>query len=598
MVPSKAKWSLLSLARNKPYWPTVLSGVLLGLSFPPSPFWFLSFFAFVPIMLVVDNVPERTFEDKILAPFKAMFIIPWRILTFQFLWRKGVKTLRYNRRLITRHSQIFRYTYLSFLIWSFIGSHWWMLSSLEEESVPEFLQTLSAGVLMVVLTPFLVSLPFQIWSRMRLVFTKRLAMFFWIFAWLAYEYFNFHWELSWSWLTVGNSLTFAPYMLQYIEYTGILGASFFILFANYLVYLIFKSLGESSRMAWVYAISAVIWIAMPLFFNSQILNPERAVFQPNGTLNVRILQTNTTNRHQTTMMTRDQQMVMLKNLMLSQAIDSIDVFVFPEKAIHKPIKRTGLRGERILQPLWELIGRENFSVIAGFTEKRIWKEEDAPETAIRVRGGSFIDQCNSAAVLKKTGLMQTHIKGKLLPFEERLPFLNVLGFLRNNDIDLAGEFRNYGLPDTTFPLDLHNGAKVGILIGYESSFGSRARKVIGNDAEFLSILSNHETFGITAGNVQLSQMAIVRAIETRREVVRASETGPSMFVDVRGNIQQSSELNEQEVLDRKIHLFCGETLFLKYGNWPGMLALGITLLLGLITIIALGLKPKVKTGNK
>ena len=42
----------------------ILSGIMLVLAFPPFPFAFLGYFAFVPLLLVIDHTPNKTFEGR------------------------------------------------------------------------------------------------------------------------------------------------------------------------------------------------------------------------------------------------------------------------------------------------------------------------------------------------------------------------------------------------------------------------------------------------------------------------------------------------------------------------------------------------------
>src|SRR5690606_36545482 len=66
------------------------------------------------------------------------------------------------------------------------------------------------------------------------------AYFGLIFYWIAFEYLHLNWELSWPWLTFGNVFANNPSWVQWYEYTGILGGSFWILTINILLFLGFR----------------------------------------------------------------------------------------------------------------------------------------------------------------------------------------------------------------------------------------------------------------------------------------------------------------------------------------------------------------------
>src|SRR5699024_5146646 len=51
-----------------------------------------------------------------------------------------------------------------------------------------------------------------------------------------FEYLHHHWQLAWPWLTIGNSWANMPHLIQYLNITGLWGASFWILFTAALIY--------------------------------------------------------------------------------------------------------------------------------------------------------------------------------------------------------------------------------------------------------------------------------------------------------------------------------------------------------------------------
>ena len=55
-------------------------------------------------------------------------------------------------------------------------------------------------------------------------------------AWVLYEYGHHKWDLSWPWLTLGNGLSSAPWMIQWYEWTGTLGGTLWVLWLNYFIY--------------------------------------------------------------------------------------------------------------------------------------------------------------------------------------------------------------------------------------------------------------------------------------------------------------------------------------------------------------------------
>ena len=58
-----------------------------------------------------------------------------------------------------------------------------------------------------------------------------------IFFWISMEYIHLHWELAWPWLTLGNVFATIPEIVQWYEFTGVLGGSMWVLVINILLFI-------------------------------------------------------------------------------------------------------------------------------------------------------------------------------------------------------------------------------------------------------------------------------------------------------------------------------------------------------------------------
>lgn len=131
--------------------------------------------------------------------------------------------------------------------------------------------------------------------------------------------------------------------------------------------------------------------------------------------------------------------------------------------------------------------------------------------------------------------------------------------------------------------------RAGNLICYESAFGRIARERVRKGAEILVLLTSDQTFGTTAGPYQHADLALLRAVETRRPLVRAASTGVSEFIDPYGRIQKSLAIGERGVLLGTVSPRADHTFFVRAGDW-------FLWLCGAIAVIAAGFiatrKPK------
>ena len=104
-------------------------------------------------------------------------------------------------------------------------------------------------------------------------------------------------------------------------------------------------------------------------------------------------------------------------------------------------------------------------------------------------------------------------------------------------------------------------------------------------ANFLAIMTNDSWWGVTEGHKQLLSYARLRAIETRREIARAANSGISAHINAKGDITADTFYGDQTALFAKVNLYEGETFYVRSGDFLsrlGIFALGFLLFYYLI----------------
>ncbi|MDR2075884.1 MAG: apolipoprotein N-acyltransferase, partial [Desulfovibrio sp.] len=162
---------------------------------------------------------------------------------------------------------------------------------------------------------------------------------------------------------------------------------------------------------------------------------------------------------------------------------------------------------------------------------------------------------NRVQFLSPAGLnLGTYDKEHLVPFGEYLPLAADFQFLRRilQGMDFSPG-RNAALvtlfPDGVRPLPgaadatpASNGVALGMLICYEVIFPELARQRVADGAHVLVTVSNDAWFGATPAPRQHLHLAAMRAVELRRPLVRATNTGYTAVVDAFGRIDKESRL--------------------------------------------------------
>ncbi len=176
---------------------------------------------------------------------------------------------------------------------------------------------------------------------------------------------------------------------------------------------------------------------------------------------------------------------------------------------------------------------------------------------------------NSAFVLAPDGSVAgRYDKTHLLPFAEYFP-LSTVALLNRS----FGRVRQFSAASDRPVLETPAG-RVGTLICNETMFGSLARKRVLAGAELLVMLSNDSWVGDPMYGRHQLQMAIMRAIEQRRSVVRSSTSGPSAIIDQRGCIETMSQPNTEATLRGTVRAGTHTSIYTRIGDafaWASLL---------------------------
>ena len=169
---------------------------------------------------------------------------------------------------------------------------------------------------------------------------------------------------------------------------------------------------------------------------------------------------------------------------------------------------------------------------------------------------------NRAYLLSKGKIVSYYDKVHLVPFGEYVPLKKILFFV-NRIVSSAGDFSpGKGI----YPLRCGD-LSAGVMICYETIFPEIARIHAKKEANVLVNISNDAWFGKTSAPYQHFAMSVLRAVENRRYLIRATNTGISGFIDPWGRVIKRSSLFKREVLLARLKLVNKPlTIYTKYGD--------------------------------
>ncbi len=181
---------------------------------------------------------------------------------------------------------------------------------------------------------------------------------------------------------------------------------------------------------------------------------------------------------------------------------------------------------------------------------------------------------NSAVLLDKNGTI-TYLYDKihLVPFGEFMPLRPLLSF-----VDLTGAIGDF-VPGESYTKAVTPFGSFGTVICYEIIFPGLVRKFYTNGGDFIVNITNDAWFGKTPGPYQHFSMAVLRAIENRKPVIRSANTGISGFIDSCGRILAKTDLFTRTYLVSNIKTDRTLSPYTKYGDIFSYLNIIGTLLL-------------------
>jgi len=173
-----------------------------------------------------------------------------------------------------------------------------------------------------------------------------------------------------------------------------------------------------------------------------------------------------------------------------------------------------------------------------------------------------IQYYNRAFLVRSDGIVvDKYDKAHLVPFGEYVPLKRWLPFL-GKMVEHVGDFSAGSVGDT-LSWGEH---KIGTLICYELIFPFLSRAAVQNGAELLINITNDAWYGKTSAPYQHFSMAVFRAVETRRALVRSANTGISGFIDPIGRVVSETLIFKDSVIVEDVPLMSGQTPYVRLGD--------------------------------
>ncbi len=366
-------------------------------------------------------------------------------------------------------------------------------------------------------------------------------------VWVSLEYMRAHLLTGFPWCLLGYSQFRHPILIQIADTVGVYGLSFLIVGSNALIYaLIFNSQSKSRKRYLGLEISVMLLLfVLTLTYGNYRLSEYEGKSGEGKSVRAAIVQGNVDQSVKWNPAFQEETLDRYRRMTLALRDFRPRIIVWPETAVPFFFQDNSHLTEEVLD-----IARESGAYL-------IFGSPAYKEEMSRIR------YYNRVFLLSPMGRLAGHYdKVHLVPFGEYVPLKRFLPFVHRL-VPAAGDFDQ---GKEVSPLKIP-GLSAGALVCYEAIFPEISREHVKKGANILVNLTNDAWFGMTSAPYQHLIMSLFRAVETRRPLIRAANTGFSAFIDKRGEIISRGDLFREEVLMEEVGLGDNTlTFYTRYGD--------------------------------
>ncbi|MCK5348924.1 MAG: apolipoprotein N-acyltransferase [Desulfobacula sp.] len=363
--------------------------------------------------------------------------------------------------------------------------------------------------------------------------------------WTGLEYIRTYAFTGFSWGALGYSQYKNLLLIQIADFSGVYGVSFLIILVNYLLAVIWLSFKNRRwKKNFIPIIYTVLLIAGAVFYGNQKINIIDSQIETAQKTIIKVVQGN-----------------IKQDLKWSAAFKTRTV----EKYIH--LSSTGSKKADLV--IWPETALPFYYGLDRNLSNQVDRCVRSLKTNFLIGSPAFksdenqVQFYNRAYMLNRFSIVTgTYDKHHLVPFGEYVPFGNYLTFLGK----ITAQAGNFSIGDKTFLPLKFNDHKTGVLICFEILFPSIASKFVKNKADILTTITNDAWFGHTSAALQHFSIAVFRAVETRRTIARAANTGISGFIDPKGKILETTTLFTDQAITRQVPVLKQISFYTKYGD--------------------------------
>jgi apolipoprotein N-acyltransferase len=379
--------------------------------------------------------------------------------------------------------------------------------------------------------------------------------------WMAYEYLRTRFFLGYSYGIIGYSqYPFLP-LVRLSSLTGVWGVSLLVTFPSMLMGWALRDGWDGLRTLWSnYRIAIVSWVGVFLFAIGWGI-ATRVDYSDARSWRVALIQQNSDPWVGGPPAYRRSLDISLRLSQQALAEDP-DVVVWSETSVVPPVDyhlqyRTNRDSFGIVDDLTAFLDTQEIPYIIGNASARLLRNQQGQLERV---------DYNAVIVHDDGEFSDPYRKIHLVPFTEHFPYGRQLPWLERMLVDAGANFWGKGEEYTVFEVD---GVRFSTPICFEDTFGYLNRRFILEGADILVNLTNDLWSKSVASSMQHMIMAIFRATENQRTMVRSTNGGMTTIIDPNGRILELLPPFEESYLvaDAPVYVSPRLTPYTRWGDW-------------------------------
>lgn len=471
--------------------------------------------------------------------------------------------------------------------------------------------TVPGAAAAVVANALLQTLTFSAWHACRKQVKNGVLQVVMLIAfWISFEYLHLNWDLTWPWLNLGNVFAYEPNIVQWYSITGTAGGTLWIILLNFILSGLIGHFQQHNRKGIVrYAIAVAATYLIPCGISMGMFFYENSHLEHDTPIEAVIVQQNTDPWEEEYRLTNTQEIQRVLDVAQPYITEKTNLVITPESAIAHTIEMGALRNHTFMEgdsrfegfSLFDsvIVTYPNLNFVLGLSTVSLSDHKTSP-VAQECNPGQFMEFFNTAGFYNQNGLVSHYHKSRLVPGVEKMPFPKVFGFLENAIIELGGSNSSLGTDTAQRVFEFEVDGKpmrIGTAICYESIYGELVGNFVKNGANVLAVITNDSWWDDSPGHRQHFEMARLRAIETRRYILRAANGGFSGVIDPLGEVLEKTGYDERTAIKTTVYAHSNETFYVKHGDYLARIAVVLAALGLLFALWGAFRKPRQADGK-